>query len=399
MELLARRQEAYKQAQTGGTPRISEAELARRRQAQQELDDLMRTPATVHPRPASSVGHGSMRRGEGSVRLGGSSVGHRASREAFGRPLDDDTSPYDSTSSEDIPPANPYLRAPGGLPAPQPVDPLPDWMRRQKTSDPPSSSLQSGPGRNPSVPSVNKPKKPGILKGILKRTLSMQRNNHQNGPGRNNSQRRNDQPGHNSFGGAFGHGHSRSEVSPVDNPWAGVFRSAHPVTVQPIRFDRSHPFSMTSPHALDYEGKLYPSAIHLWHAMRFLRRPAGRGRGRAEESWHPELAEGIRQASEPELYADQWAHAGAIGKDGSIMRSLQRPDWEEVQMDKMDEVLALKFTQHPSLGKMLMSTHPAPLLYMWDAPWGGGPDLKGPNNLGKAIMRCRDRLMLQYQGR
>jgi predicted NAD-dependent protein-ADP-ribosyltransferase YbiA (DUF1768 family) len=118
--------------------------------------------------------------------------------------------------------------------------------------------------------------------------------------------------------------------------------------VQPIRFDRNHPFSMTSPHALNYEGKLYPSAIHLWHAMRFLRRPVGRGRGRTEESWHPELAEGIRKASEPELYADQWAHAGAIGKDGTIMRSLQRPDWEEVQMEKMDEVLALKFTQHPS---------------------------------------------------
>ncbi|KAG9092151.1 hypothetical protein FRC06_000222 [Ceratobasidium sp. 370] len=391
MELLARRQEVYKQTQVGGTPKISEVELARRRQAQQELEELMRTPATVHPRPASSVGHGSMRRGEGSVRLGGSSVGHR--------PLDDDISQYDSTSSEDVPPTNPYLRAPGGPPLPRPADPLPDWMRRQKTSDPPSSSLQSGPGRNPSVPSVNKPKKPGILKGILKRTLSMQRNNNQNGPGRNNSQRRNDQPSHNSFGGMFGHGHSRSEVSPVDNPWAGVFRSAHPVTVQPIRFDRSHPFSMTSPHALDYEGKLYPSAIHLWHAMRFLRRPAGRGRGRAEESWHPELAEGIRQASEPELYADQWAHAGAIGKDGTIMRSLQRPDWEEVQMNKMDEVLALKFTQHPALGKMLMSTHPAQLLYMWDAPWGAGPDLKGPNNLGKAIMRCRDRLILQSQGR
>ncbi|QRW02329.1 Serine/arginine repetitive matrix protein [Ceratobasidium sp. AG-Ba] len=388
MEALARRRE-----QAGMTPKVSEAELARRRLAQEELDALMRTPATTHPRPVSSVGHGSMRRGEGSVRLGGSSIGHaNASRENFGRPIDDDTSPYDSTTSEDVPPANPYLRAPGGLPPP-PQESLPEWMRRPKTSDPPSSSLHSGPGRNPSVPSVNITKKSGILKGILKRTLSR---NNQNGAGRNNSQRRNEQPTHHSFGGMFGH--SRSEVSPIDNPWAGVHRSTHPVEVQPIRFDRSHPFSMTSPHAIEYDGKLYPSAIHLWHAMRFLRRPVGRGRGRTEESWHPELAEGIRQATEPELYADQWAHAGAIGKDGSIMRSLQRPDWDEIQMDKMDEVLALKFTQHPSLGKRLVSTHPAQLLYMWDAPWGAGTDLKGSNNLGKAIMRCRERLM-QYQGR
>ncbi|KAG8725143.1 hypothetical protein FRC09_007833 [Ceratobasidium sp. 395] len=397
MEVLARRQEAYKHG--GMTPRVSEAELARREQARRELDELMRTPATVHPRPASSVGHGSMRRGEGgpgSVRLGGSSVGHA---DGYARRMDDESSAYESTTSEDVPPASPYLRAPGG-PPPPPDHRFPDWMRGPKTSDPPSVSMPSVPGRNPPPPLVNKPKKPGIIKGILKRTLSMQRNNNnnQNGPGRNNTNStRNEQPS--SFGGVFGHGHSRSEVSPVDNPWAGVYRSAHPVTVQPLRFDRNHAFSMTSPHGITYEGKLYPSAIHLWHAMRFLRRPAGRGRGRAEESWRPELAEGIRNAAEPELSADQWAHAGAIGKDGAIMRSLQRPDWEEVQMEKMDEVLALKFTQHPSLGKMLMSTAPAQLLYMWDAPWGAGADLKGPNNLGKAIMRCRERLMLQYQGR
>ncbi|KAG8713815.1 hypothetical protein FRC09_018302 [Ceratobasidium sp. 395] len=150
---------------------------------------------------------------------------------------------------------------------------------------------------------------------------------------------------------------------------------------------------MTSPHALHYNGKLYPSATHLWHAMRFLRR-AGRGRGHAEESWHPELAEDVRMATEPELSADQWAHASMVGKDGAITGSPQRPDWEEVQMEKLDEVLTLKFTQHPSLGKMLMFTDPAQLLYMWDAPWGAGADLKGPNNLGKAIMRCREHLML-----
>lgn len=353
MELLARKQEAYKQAQASGTPRMSEAE--RRRQAARELEELMRTPATTHPRPASSIGHASTRRGEGSIHHGGSSVGHAGpSHNAWGNRLpDEDTDPYDSTSTEDVPPIgiNPYARAPNGLPPPPPPEPpLPEWMRREKTSDPPSSSMQSIPGRNPSAPSVSKAKKPGILKGILKRTLSIQRNNNNNNQstlGRTNS-RRNGQAAQNTFAGMFNHGQPRNEVSPVDNPWAGVFRSTHPVSVQPIRFDRNHPFSMTSPHALNYEGKLYPSAIHLWHALRFLRRPVGRGRGRTEESFHPELAEAIRNANEPELHADQWAHAGAIGKDGTIMRSLQRPDWEEVQMEKMDEVLALKFTQHPS---------------------------------------------------
>ncbi|KAG8724063.1 hypothetical protein FRC09_000538 [Ceratobasidium sp. 395] len=356
MELLARRRGAYTQAQISGMmPRVSDAELAGRKQVQQEPDEL------------------------GSVTFGGSSVDHAgASRDAFGRLIDDDSSPYESTNSEDVvPPASPP-----GSPLPPP-NPLPDWVQI-KMNDVLSVSV------------VDNPKKPTILGGILKRTLAMQRRmSNQNVPERNNSTR-NEQPS--SFDGMPRHDHSQSEVALVDDPWAGVYRSAHPVSVQPVQFDRNHAFSMTSPHGITYDGKLYPSAIHLWHAMRFLRR-AGRGRGRAEESWRPELAEGIRNAAEPELSADRWARAGAIGKDGAILLSSQRLDWEEVQMEKMDEVLTLKFTQHTSLGKMLMSTDPAQLLYMWDAPWGAGADLKGPNNLGKAVMRCRERLLLQYQAR
>ncbi|CAE6439811.1 unnamed protein product [Rhizoctonia solani] len=390
MEVLARRQEAFKHAQM--TPQISEAEATKRRLAQQALDELMRTPAPSHARPASSIGHGSIHHGsihQGSIRMGGSNVGHGPPIEQYRLPTDSDQ--YESSSSDDR--VGPYARPANGFPPPPGPDPLPDWMRQQKTSDPPGSSMSSMPGGNPSVPSIGKTKKTGILKGILKRTLSMQRrennnNNNHAPPVRADSQKRS------GLAGMFGHGHSRNEISPVDTAWAGAFRSAHPVTVQPIRFDRSHPFSMTSPHGIEFEGKLYPSAIHLWHALRFLRRPARRGRGRsAEENWHPELAEAIRQTAEPELMADQWANAGGIGKDGTIMRSLQRPDWEEVQMSKIDDVLALKFTQHPSLGQMLLSTHPAELLYMWDGPWGAGRDLKGPNNLGKAVMRCRERLV------
>ncbi|KAL5636389.1 hypothetical protein ACGC1H_000377 [Rhizoctonia solani] len=336
MEALARKQEAFKQAHTHtlGTPQISEAEANKRRLAQQALEELMRTPAVSHARPESSVGHASIR--QGSVRIGGQPM-------EYGLPTDSDQ--YDSSSSDDRP--NLYPRPVNGFPPPQ-EPPLPDWIRQPGASEPPSSSMSSMPGQNPSAPSIGKTKKTGILRGILKRTLSMQRRETHNNPAaplpaRADSQKR---PG--ALAGMFGHGPSRSEISPLDNPWAGAIRNAHPVAIQPIRFDRAHPFSMTSPHAIEFEGKLYPSAIHLWHALRFLRRPARRGRGRnAEENWHPELAEAIRQTAEPELMADQWANAGGIGKDGTIMRSLQRPDWEEVQMDKIDDVLALKFTQHP----------------------------------------------------
>ncbi|CAE6538083.1 unnamed protein product [Rhizoctonia solani] len=177
---------------------------------------------------------------------------------------------YESFTSDER--VNPYPRPANGFPPPPGPDPLPDWTPHDSLG----SSMNSMPGQTPSVPPIGKPTKTGILKRISKRALSMQR-------------QEND--------------------------------SAHPVTIQPIRFDRSHSFSMTSPHALEFEGRLYPSAIHLC-------RPARRGRSRnTEESWHPELAEAIRQTAEPGPMADQWATAGGIGKDGTIMRSLQCPDW------------------------------------------------------------------------
>jgi predicted NAD-dependent protein-ADP-ribosyltransferase YbiA (DUF1768 family) len=433
IEELTQRQEVYMYAQ-GGTPKVSEADLVDRKlERPVHLDGLLQPLTMAHSRPpVVSSGGVSIRRGEGSVQHGSSGAGHGGpSHDGWGdRALDDDTSTFnsassdemplvkpflrtphrlpprppsdddastvESTNSEELPPVNPsvrprsrsqgsiivhapsirppsvpsdddtssyndtssedlpvnsYLRNPYGPPRPPPAGPLPDWML-QKTSDPPSSSTQSLPNRNLTMSSVSKTKKPGILKGILKHTVSTQRkdndNDNQNVPDGANTQRRNGRSTQDSFAGIISRGHFHSEVSLIDNPWAEIHRTAHRAVVQFIRFDRNHPFSMTSPHALDYEGKLYPSAIHLWHAMRFLRRPAGRGRGRTEEVWHPEFAEGIRQASEPELYADQCAHAGAIGKDRSIMQPLQRPDWEDIKMDKIDEVLALKFTQHPS---------------------------------------------------
>ncbi|KAF8725044.1 hypothetical protein RHS02_08409, partial [Rhizoctonia solani] len=389
MEVLARRQEAYKHAQVINTPQISED---KRRAAQLMLDELMRTPAPTHTRPPSSIGHASIP--PGAVPIAGSSIGHPGQpMDAYGLQTDSDV--YESSSSDDRPGA--YSRPVNGFPPPLAQGQLPDWMHQQKERDAPTSSMGSIPGRNPSVSSISK-KRTGLLKGILKRTLSKQRNsNNNNGfrPARADSQKRTG-----GLAGMFGHGSSRNEISPMDTAWAGAVRSTQPIAAQPIRFDRSHPFSMTSPHAIEYEGKIYPSAIHLWHALRFLRCPARRGRGRnTEEIWHPELAEAIRRTAEPELRADQWANAGGIGKDGTIMRSLQRPDWEEVQMEKIDEVLALKFTQHTSLGKMLMSTEPAELLYMWSSPWGAGHDLKGPNHLGKAVMRCRERLLAAHQHR
>lgn len=55
----------------------------------------------------------------------------------------------------------------------------------------------------------------------------------------------------------------------------------------------------------------------------------------------------------------------------------------------MDEVLYLKFTQHPNLQAELMATGYAPLL---DGNEIRQPDAEGVNELGKALVRLRERL-------
>jgi predicted NAD-dependent protein-ADP-ribosyltransferase YbiA (DUF1768 family) len=60
----------------------------------------------------------------------------------------------------------------------------------------------------------------------------------------------------------------------------------------------------------------------------------------------------------------------------------------------MEEVLYLKFKQHPDLRSLLMGTGVADLIYAEanDTFWGEGALGQGANELGKALMRVRVRL-------
>jgi len=72
----------------------------------------------------------------------------------------------------------------------------------------------------------------------------------------------------------------------------------------------------------------------------------------------------------------------------------QRDDWPEIETERMEEVLYMKFTQHDDLRAELVSTHPAQLV--WASPrdsyFGAGPNGKGRNELGRLLMHVRDRL-------
>ena len=66
----------------------------------------------------------------------------------------------------------------------------------------------------------------------------------------------------------------------------------------------------------------------------------------------------------------------------------------------MEEVLYLKFKQHPDIRHLLMSTGVAPIIYAEadNAHWGDGPQGQGSNELGKALVRVRDRLRAEGYG-
>ncbi|MBR3518285.1 MAG: NADAR family protein [Lachnospiraceae bacterium] len=74
-----------------------------------------------------------------------------------------------------------------------------------------------------------------------------------------------------------------------------------------------------------------------------------------------------------------------------------RPDWEEVKVGLMQEIVDAKFDQNPDLAEQLLKTKDAYLEEgnCWnDRIWGtvGG---EGLNLLGKILMKTRDRLKKQ----
>jgi len=86
--------------------------------------------------------------------------------------------------------------------------------------------------------------------------------------------------------------------------------------------------------------------------------------------------------------------ARSARSEAGFQRAHQRPDWFEVNVEAMDVVLQAKFTQHEDLREKLLETGNRELIE--DSPddvfWGIGRDGQGRNELGKALMRLRERL-------
>ena len=73
-----------------------------------------------------------------------------------------------------------------------------------------------------------------------------------------------------------------------------------------------------------------------------------------------------------------------------------RPDWEDVKVQVMEDIVRAKFTQNPYLGDWLFNTGDSELIEgnNWgDTTWGVDiKTKKGKNLLGKILMKIRDEL-------
>lgn len=92
----------------------------------------------------------------------------------------------------------------------------------------------------------------------------------------------------------------------------------------------------------------------------------------------------IRMAKTPIL-------AAVLGRD---RKQKLRKDWESVKVGVMRQALMAKYTQHPELRELLLSTNDLKLVEHTpnDSFWGDGGNGKGNNMLGRLLMEIRQKL-------
>jgi N-glycosidase YbiA len=129
-------------------------------------------------------------------------------------------------------------------------------------------------------------------------------------------------------------------------------------------------FSNFADFPLDLDGLEWPTSEHYFQAQKFL---------------EPKIREQIRKAPTP-------GEAARLGRDRNHPL---RCDWEQVKDDVMRKAVTAKFTQHPALRELLLSTGTSWLVEHTknDTYWADGGDGTGKNMLGRILMELRDELI------
>jgi len=82
--------------------------------------------------------------------------------------------------------------------------------------------------------------------------------------------------------------------------------------------------------------------------------------------------------------------AAKFAREINVIKS----NWDEIRDNIMYKAVLAKFTQHPELKELLLSTNDSILIEHTrnDSYWGDGGDRSGENMLGKILMKVRDEL-------
>lgn len=122
------------------------------------------------------------------------------------------------------------------------------------------------------------------------------------------------------------------------------------------------------PAEVELDGIIFPSVEHAYVAAKTL---------------DPEVRAEIRLVNT----------AGQVKRFGRKL--VLRPDWDEVKLSVMEDLVRQKF-QHPELAKLLLATGDEELVEgnTWGDTFWGECFGSGANHLGKILMKVRDELVL-----
>ncbi|KAI9465775.1 hypothetical protein BJY52DRAFT_1242487 [Lactarius psammicola] len=167
---------------------------------------------------------------------------------------------------------------------------------------------------------------------------------------------------------------TRTPYGPTNGPAPSQSSTDHGPGEPVYFYDSDKPyyeFTSFSDHPVEYHGHFYRTAEHLFQAFKFM-------------DTNPAIAERIRMLPTARM----------AQQEAKKQIRHQRADWLEVNVAVMEKVLEAKFKQYRHLRNLLRSTGSRELIE--DSPidwfWGIGSDGHGRNELGKALMRLRERL-------
>ena len=128
-------------------------------------------------------------------------------------------------------------------------------------------------------------------------------------------------------------------------------------------------FSNFSSFAVFWKNKIWMTVEHAYQAAKFF-----------DESIFQEVFL-ARSAHDAKQIAKKYKH-------------FIRPDWFQVNVAIMEEIVRAKLEQHPYIQKKLLETGEAEIVEdsPKDAFWGRGPSWNGENHLGKIWMKLRNEL-------